>query len=1661
MGRLTFGILWVVALGVAGVGSARGACPAGDVSGDCKLDWTDIQVLSAHWLDSPADIGDINSDNVVDGRDYALVAESWRIEPPANIVINEIHYNPDVKNDLVEFVELYNPGAVDVNISGWYFRDGISYVFEPNTVLAANSYLIVCQNLDAMRNRFWDSWPRGMPWNLIHGPYDGSLNNDGEQVELCDAHGQLVDRVDYKLGFPWPTVGDAPGGTMSGRGSSIQLTDPSFDNDLGGSWRSAYPTPARANTAVLTANLPPHIRQVSHDPKQPRSGELVTITAKVTDDDGVASVTLYYQIVNPGSYISINHSEYYSNWTTMTMRDDGLAGDRIAGDGIYTARLPGSIQTHRRLIRYKIHVADTVGVSQVVPYPDDPQPNFAYFVYDGVPAWRGSIRPGSQPEIDYPVEVMRSLPVYHLLSTKQNIESSTWLQKYRGSDYLWFGTFVYDGDVYDHVRFRARGGVWRYSMGKNMWKFDFNRGHYFQARDNYGRPYGTTWDKLNFSACIQQGSFGQRGEQGMVEALTFRMFELAGVPAPKTHYIHFRIIDEANEDGRLNAAHSPITTSGTQFDGDFWGLYLVLEQMDGRFLDEHGLADGNLYKMDPGADDAGPGGGALNNQGPTQPSDHSDLVALLAGNPTGQAAWWGQTVELDRYYSHRAVQHASHHGDITEKNYFLYHCPEPTTNEWGTFERWSLLPWDVDLTWTTYYRPENMTDLFYNRGILGFSEFAIAARNRVREFSDLLFNIEQMTQLIDEYAAIINDPSGGLSVVDADRAMWDYHWVVGDAAYPTYIDQPASNKAGQGRFYEEAQDQGYSRSFENMVQVLKDYMTSMFTQSPSGQGYNGRFAYMASLAQDSAIPNTPTITATGPAGFPINALTFQSSAFGDPQGSGTFGAIKWRIAEVAAGSVWIPPDNDVVYFDYASRWKYFPGSQEATSPDITLWREPGFNDAAWSEGAAPIGWGEPASFLNTTLTVPTNTRCIFLRRKFTVENPDRLEKVRLEIVYDDGFNVWINDRHVHRENIATDSPTISDRASGGHVPEKTPVTFDLPEPSDYLVAGENVIAIQVHNYSTTGGDCFIDARLVGMLKSQGGGDPEPVRTEGKYEITAVWESPQIYPLNRDITIPARGLETGRTYRVRCRMKDNTGRWSHWSAPIQFVVGPPVPSPIAQNLRVTEIMYNPAAGPIGDTNDNNEYEFIEIKNIGAQTLDLTHVSFTEGIRFDFADSHITSLAPGQFALVVRNEQAFTSRYGPQAAAQVAGTYLGSLDNAGEQIRLDDYYQGTILDFEYEDGWYANTDGDGFSLTIRDAAAADPNLWSSKDGWRPSVLFGGSPGADDAGSLPLPGSVVINEVLAHSHMEASDWIELHNTTAEPVNIGGWFLSDNDSTDASRRKYRIADGTTIDPYGYIVFYENLHFGNPADPGALVRFALSENGEEVVLNSATGNTLTGYRNYEDFGASPTGVAFGRHIKGDGSNNFVLMSQNTPGQANAYPLVGPVVINEIMYNPPSGNQNEEYIELLNITDAPVTLIDPLTGVPWRFTDGIECVFPTSPPLTVPAGGRVMVVRSLVDFTARYGAIPPGVPILEFDSGALDNAGEKLEISMGGDVDSQGVRYYIRVDRVNYSDGSHPVGADLWPPAADGAGKSLTRVNPLAYGNDVINWTAADPTPGY
>jgi len=166
-----------------------------------------------------------------------------------------------------------------------------------------------------------------------------------------------------------------------------------------------------------------------------------------------------------------------------------------------------------------------------------------------------------------------------------------------------------------------------------------------------------------------------------------------------------------------------------------------------------------------------------------------------------------------------------------------------------------------------------------------------------------------------------------------------------------------------------------------------------------------------------------------------------------------------------------------------------------------------------------------------------------------------------------------------------------------------------------------------------------------------------------------------------------------------------------------------PSDQQRFLRITELMYNPAAG--GDF-DNDEYEFIELANIGAAPVTLDGVKLTDGVSYVFAESRNATLAPGECIVIVKNAAAFASRYDTAGIDVAPGAYTGSLANGGEIVKLEDRANSTILEFEYKDDWLDQTDGQGHSLTIGDAANESLDSWGDPGAWRPSAEEGGSPG-----------------------------------------------------------------------------------------------------------------------------------------------------------------------------------------------------------------------------------------------------------------------------------------------------------------------------------------------
>jgi hypothetical protein len=1184
------------------------------------------------------------------------------------VVINEFHSDPDDPTEQVEFIELHNTGPTAVDLSGWRIDEAVDLTFGVGASIAPGGYLVITQNAADFQAKFGFS-PFGQ-WET-----GDKISNDGETIELRDSANQVVDEVSFQLGFPWPTTGDF--------GSSLELINPNLDNDLAGSWRSSgsvanpnagavlvglgsawryrkgitanppavvgnaannwqltgfveandpiawqngtasigfgdnddvtvlndmrnnyssfyarktftlsgplpdtlalrlyvddgaiifinghevarpringaigsgdkpfngiaddfvqeaefedftlagigdylvagtntiavhvlnsqldssdvsfnlelsipdntigEPTPGAQNSA-LTANAAPQIRQLTQSVQQPTSGQAVTVTIKATDPDGVQGVNLQYQTVNPGSYIRITDAAYATSWTTVAMHDDGLNGDAVAGDNVYSVTLPGSLQTNRRLVRYRITATDTLGAAVTGPYADDPQPNFAYFVYDGIPDYTASLQPGVSPNVTYAGNTLDDIATYHLIANSIDVERSQYNGQY--NEVLFNGTLVYDGVVYDHIEFRNRGVASTYAVGKNKWKIEFLTGHFLQARDNYGNPYNELWDEINVLPGTNPWWRNDVSTEGTVlsEPAAFKLYELAGAPSPHTTYFQFRVIDAAS------------ATGADQYSGDFWGLYIGIEQPDGSFLDERELPDGNIYNMHGGVF------GATNqrHQGSEQPTDRSDLSAFLAGIDGGleSLAWWEANLNWDVYFAWNIVNHVVNNSDIRpNENVNYYHNQETG--------QWYVIPWDLDLTFEDAPHHGNpVTNRENIRSLMAQHPVAkVAHENRLRELTDLLLANGDAANVVQEFADILTLGTGDLTIINANQAMWDYH----------------PRKVKPGIWYENFNPALLaSQDFAGLTDYMQDFV------SPGGYGYN----LLQTQGDETGVPFTPTITYSGAANFPLDQLQFATSAFGDPNGN-AFAKMEWRIAEISS--------SDTPGFDPSAPWKY--------------------------------------------------------------------------------------------------------------------------------------------------------------------------------EVDANWESGELTTFDSDIAVPGNVVEEGHTYRARVRMQDSTGRWSHWSAPVEFVATAASALP---SIRIVEFNYHPAPNP--NVADEEDMEFIEIQNVGMQTVDMSGVQLVDFASTPHVIPNGVSLAPGERLVVARNPPVLQQVYGTGFELMSAGYSTQNLSNGGETIRLLTAGGAEIQNITYTDDapWpTTEVDGGGYTLVIVDPLASG----SDAANWQPSGVLGGTPG-----------------------------------------------------------------------------------------------------------------------------------------------------------------------------------------------------------------------------------------------------------------------------------------------------------------------------------------------
>jgi hypothetical protein len=803
-----------------------------------------------------------------------------------------------------------------------------------------------------------------------------------------------------------------------------------------------------------------------------------------------------------------------------------------------------------------------------------------------------------------------------------------------------------------------------------------------------------------------------------------------------------------------------------------------------------------------------------------------------------------------------------------------------------------------------------------------------------------------------------------------------------------------------------------------------------------------------------------------------------------------------------------PPPVTVNLITISNTWRY-----DDSGVDLgTNWITPTYDDSGWPTGPALLGFDTatlPEPF-RTPLTLASGKMTFYFRTQFNVVSNLTPAALQITHIVDDGIIVYLNGVEVNRYNMPPGPVNFNTAASSniGDAGYFGPVSIPLTN----LQTGQNVLAVELHQSTPQSGDLAFGLRMDAViaippgaagvlinevlannatLEETDGSKPDWVEIFNPstnavdladMSLTDNAATPRRWVFPSGSLLPAVGFLRVRFDGDAPMSSTNTGfglkanggavflfnriadggtvasAVSYGLQAADFSIGRvpngsatwvlTVPSPATANiaaslgdpaqLRINEWMADATSGA----------DWFELYNPNAQPVDISRLWLTDDLnsRLQHQLPLLSFIGVGPYGF-----QRFDADEMPSGGADHVNFKLDATE--GEAIGIS-ALNGTLIN--------------GISFGPQLTGVSQGRL---PDGTANIVSFPTTPTPGNGNFLPLA-NVVVNELLSHSDPPLEDAVEFYNPSGDDVDISGWYLSDSQN---NLQKYRIPANTRVLAGGYLVLYEYQF--NTDHPGELFSFS-SARGDEVYLSQASApGVLTGYRAFATFDASENGVSFGRFPTSVGAD-FTAMSAHTfgvdnpastndfrtgTGRTNAYPKVGPVVINEIMYHPSSTNDALEYVELHNILGTSVPLFDPANpNNTWRLRKGVDFNFP--PNTTIAAGGYLVIVSfnpqldaaSLAAFQAAYGT---GMTLLGPYSGRLDNAGETVELQKpdapqtlpGPDF---GLVPRVVVDRISYLD------VAPWPVSADGLGDSLKRVTASLYGNEPLNWSAGAPTPG-
>ncbi len=700
---------------------------------------------------------------------------------------------------------------------------------------------------------------------------------------------------------------------------------------------------------------------------------------------------------------------------------------------------------------------------------------------------------------------------------------------------------------------------------------------------------------------------------------------------------------------------------------------------------------------------------------------------------------------------------------------------------------------------------------------------------------------------------------------------------------------------------------------------------------------------------------------------------------------------------------------------YGDTWK----AETSGNDPGASWKDAGFADGGWTAGAGAYQLGGaplPAPATAGT-ALPAGPVTYYFRKTFTFSGQAAFATLRLQLLADDGAAVWLNGTELVRTNLS---------AAAGHMANALqprrgdPRVQEFSLPATGLVTGTNLLAVEVHQaavlpaYPTA---VMASGPVAYWRLGENGGAlsdlaevaaaPESGAQEGTFSgmVPASLAQPGPRPTDTVGGQPLVGFEAGNAAPSFQGNNDGGNDAALFPDNGAMNFGP------GKKFTWEAWVKAPASG-----HDNGGAVLAKGSGGGGEQFACDIVNGT--YRFFNWDGGVPNTAVvAQSAVAPNNTWQLLTGVFDQAQGLMR-LYVNGAQVASATPRA------TLLSTTHEVsiGARQNSGTAAYDLNMTgvvDEVALYPRaLTPSEITAHYNAAFAASASGTDTTdavfglaldvieSLPAlaPPALAFNEITAGS---AGPLLELTNPGASPAALGGCVIA------------RLSAGTRTD---FVVPAQSLAAGGfAAFDAAALGFSLID-GDRVVLFSASGAPLDGFVVRD--------TPRGRYP--DGTGAWLRPSAASPGAANVFVLHGEIVINEIMFAPPSpplsvAAVGSQWIELYNKSTAPVDL----SG--WRFDGTVDFTFP--PNTTVAAGGYLVV--------AENPATLPGTGALGPWSGSLSRNSDHIVLK-----DAAG----NPADEAQYFSGGH------WPEYADGGGSSLELRDPRADRTHANSWAASDET---